>query len=113
MNQRRTQQLEETYRVLCVQQDHPTAEQVFKRVRRRIPSVSLGTVYRNLEKLRVRGEIRVVRVRDEAARYDAVTDEHDHFVCDNCGAVLDIRLDRSEAHIRALQRDGYKVRSQS
>lgn len=86
---RQTRQLEATYEVLRVASDHPTADEVFARVRRTLPSIGRGTVYRNLAKLTGDGRLRLVSV-GRAARYDARTDPHDHFVCGGCGAVLDV-----------------------
>jgi Fe2+ or Zn2+ uptake regulation protein len=86
---RHTRQLEATYQVLRMATDHPTADQVLARVRDSLPAVSRGTVYRNLAKLVGDGRLRVVPV-NRVARYDARLDAHDHFVCAECGAVLDV-----------------------
>ena len=107
--QRATRQLAAIYDVLAAATDHPTAEQVFQRVRRRLPRVSLGTVYRNLDKLREQGQLRVVRLRGGQARYDAIVDGHDHFVCERCAAVLD--LPRAAApEVEGLREAGCVVR---
>jgi Fe2+ or Zn2+ uptake regulation protein len=90
MKHRSTKQLSATLEVLAASTDHPTAEQVFRRVRRRLPRVSLGTVYRNLEKLHAQGRLRIVWLGGGVAHYDAVTEEHDHFLCEACGAVRDL-----------------------
>jgi len=87
---RSTRQLEATYGVLARASDHPSAEAVFRRVRTSLPRVSRGTVYRNLGKLLEEGRIRLVPSPDRRARYDARLDEHDHFVCTSCGAVIDV-----------------------
>src|SRR5215471_3240640 len=87
---RRTRQLETTHAVLAAASDHPTAEQVLRRVRKHLPRVSLGTVYRNLDKLRALGQLRVVNVGPGVARYDALLAEHDHFLCERCEAVIDL-----------------------
>jgi Fur family transcriptional regulator, peroxide stress response regulator len=90
MKPRATRQLSAVYDVLATSHDHPTADQIFQRVRHVMPRVSLGTVYRNLDKLREQGHLRVVRLEGGQAHYDAVIDAHDHFVCERCGAVLDL-----------------------
>lgn len=90
MNQRATPQLAAIYEVLRAAHDHPTADQVFRRVRSRLPRLSLGTVYRNLEKLREQGRLRVVRLASGEAHYDAMVAPHDHFICEGCHAVLDL-----------------------
>jgi Fur family ferric uptake transcriptional regulator len=68
---------------------HPTAEWVYEAVRRALPHVSLGTVYRNLQKLVADGRIRSFE-RDGRIRYDADLTTHDHFSCDRCGLLMDI-----------------------
>lgn len=88
--QRATRQLAAVYDALAASHDHPTADQIFRRVRDALPRVSLGTVYRNLDKLREQGRLRVVRLEGGQAHYDAVTDAHDHFVCERCGGVVDL-----------------------
>lgn len=112
MKQRSTAQLVATYDAVARSKDHPTAEQVLERVRRRVPRVSLGTVYRNLEKLRQQGRIRMVRLAGGGAHYDAVMEEHDHFTCERCGTVTDLEgpRRRSTANLKGM---GYVVRWQT
>lgn len=88
--QRSTRQLDATVRVLVDSRAHPTAEQVYHAVRRELPSVSRGTVYRNLGKLLTAERVRLVHVRDRCARYDARLDPHDHFLCTRCTMLLDV-----------------------
>jgi Fe2+ or Zn2+ uptake regulation protein len=90
MSQRETRQLTAIFEVLRAAHDHPTADQVFRRVRDQVPRLSLGTVYRNLEKLREQGRLRVVRLASGEAHYDAMVEPHDHFVCEGCQSVLDL-----------------------
>lgn len=90
MPTRVTPQLEAVFRAIDGPRDHPTAQRVFERVRREIPSVSLSTVYRNLEKLTRDGRLRVLRLESGVALYDAVEVIHDHFLCDVCGLVVDV-----------------------
>ena len=68
---------------------HPSAAFVYARVRRRLPRVSLATVYRNLRRLAAEG---LVRERAEPAglRFDGNTAPHDHFTCVACGAIFDV-----------------------
>jgi len=112
MMQRCTRQLQATLDVVAASHDHPTADQVFVRVRRRMPRVSLGTVYRNLEKLRDQGRIQIVRLRDGVARYDAMMERHDHFVCEGCGVVIDLEQPM-RPRIEGLLRAGMVVNSHS
>jgi Fe2+ or Zn2+ uptake regulation protein len=109
MTQRTTRQLAAVYDALAASHDHPTADELFRRVRRAVPRVSLGTVYRNLDKLREQGRLRVVRLKGGQAHYDAITDAHDHFVCERCGAVLDLPSSAPAPSASALRAAGYEV----
>ena len=112
MKERRTRQLLAVYGVVRTAHDHPTAEEVYQRVRRRQPRVSLGTVYRNLQKLAAQDRVRIVLVADRAARYDAGVEDHDHFACEGCGAVTDLARPRAaRSDCSRLGRAGYTVRS--
>jgi Fur family ferric uptake transcriptional regulator len=112
MKQRSTRQLAATLVVLAASTDHPTAEQVFKRVRRRVPRVSLGTVYRNLDKLHEQGMLQVVWLAGGVAHYDAVTTQHDHFVCEGCGVVRDIEPLPGLTSLTGLGSEGFVVHRQ-
>jgi Fe2+ or Zn2+ uptake regulation protein len=79
-------------RVLSQTRTHPTADEVCRKVRRYLPSVSHATVYRNLQEL-VRARLIATLERAGAAvQYDANPDDHHHFVCTKCGSVSDIYL---------------------
>ncbi len=88
---------------------HPTAEWVYEAVRRALPRVSLGTVYRNLQVLVDEGKLKSF-VRDGLIRYDADLTMHDHFVCERCGVLLDIpRATESLPGERRLESQGYLI----
>lgn len=70
--------------------DHPTADALFQALRKENPKISLGTVYRNLGLLTELGKIKRISCGDGIERYDYITDEHDHFVCRDCGKILDL-----------------------
>lgn len=111
MKERRTRQLDAVAEVVSAAHDHPNAEEVYRRVRRKLPRVSLGTVYRNLQKLSAQQQIRVVQLTHRAARYDRMLEEHDHFMCERCGVVTDLLRQHSVApRLPDLGRAGYVVR---
>ncbi len=68
---------------------HPTAFALFELVRRRLPKISLGTVYRNLEVLSRAGAIQKLEFSSGEARYDGTAHDHDHLRCVRCGCVDD------------------------
>lgn len=72
---------------------HPTAGELCQIVRRRLPRISLGTVYRNLEILSRQGMIQKLDVGGTEMRFDGTTDNHYHLRCVNCGKVADVEMD--------------------
>lgn len=81
---------------LMTRKDHPTADIVYMNVRKQNPNISLGTVYRNLTLLADIGEIARLRVGDGVDHFDADTSLHYHFVCTQCGAVTDLKMESIE-----------------
>ncbi len=75
---------------LKTRKDHPTAETVYKNVRKEYPNISLGTVYRNLTLLSEKREINKLSFNDGADHFDADTSRHYHFICTRCKAVMDL-----------------------
>ncbi len=69
---------------------HPTAGEVYDMVRKRLPRIGLGTVYRNLELMAENGMIVKLEVGGTQKRFDATTDAHYHIRCSCCGRVDDI-----------------------
>ncbi len=69
---------------------HPTAEQVYVEAKKRIPSLSLGTVYRVLNELVNDGKVLLVSVPGLPDRFDKTLRSHAHFICLNCGRVIDV-----------------------
>lgn len=72
---------------------HPTAETVYLDIKQKFPNISLGTVYRNLNLLADMGEILRISPGNGPDRYDGNTAPHYHFICKECGKVLDIDLE--------------------
>lgn len=86
-----SRQRESIKNFLCSRDDHPTADMIYTSIRREFPNISLGTVYRNLSLLIELGEIRKV-MTDGADRFDAKLTPHSHFICRECGCVLDVMI---------------------
>jgi Fe2+ or Zn2+ uptake regulation protein len=76
---------------------HPTAMMIFEELRREIPSLSLGNVYRNLNILVAQGMIRELKMGSTYDRYDGTTEPHYHFVCEACGEISDLNLPHDAA----------------
>ncbi len=72
---------------------HPTADEVYCEVIKTYPSISRGTVYRNLNQLAKNQDISKIEVPSEADRFDHKTVPHYHSRCSKCGKVFDVKLD--------------------
>jgi Fur family ferric uptake transcriptional regulator len=69
---------------------HPTAVEVYEMVRKTLPRVSLGTVYRNLEMLSEKGDIQRLAIQSGKRRYDGNAATHPHICCRACGRIDDL-----------------------
>jgi Fe2+ or Zn2+ uptake regulation protein len=109
---RATRQREAVLRAARSAGEHPTAERIYEAVRREIPRISLGTVYRNLQKLVTEGELTLAPVGERSARFDPMTAPHDHFVCERCERIFDVMRDRVRAvDFETLSTQGFEVRT--
>lgn len=70
---------------------HPTAEQVYRQIRKKLPHISFGTVYRNLNFLKEQGVIKEIPLPEGASRFDGNEEKHHHFICQNCGKIIDLK----------------------
>ena len=87
-----TRQRRVVYDALRGATDHPSAAEVFLRVKSALPSISLATVYNCLETLAEHGLVRQVNLDRGASRFCANTRRHGHFFCTDCGGVHDVDL---------------------
>lgn len=72
--------------------DHPTADMVYEEVRKELPNISLGTVYRNLNMLVEIGKIRKIIMPGVSDRFDKTLESHYHLYCKNCNVIDDVIL---------------------
>ena len=92
-----THQRLEIFREVAQTEGHPDAEEVYRGVRKRLPTVSLDTVYRTLWWLDELGLVTVLGPQRERARFDANLERHHHFVCSQCGLMRDFTCDAFDA----------------
>jgi Fur family ferric uptake transcriptional regulator len=89
---------------------HPSAEEIYQMVKQELPRISLGTVYRNLEKLAQHGLIIKLGEHGKAARFDADTKNHFHIRCTLCGEINDLRIDSPVSNEKDINKvSGYKL----
>lgn len=84
-----THQRLEIFRALAAAEDHPDADGLHRAVRRRVPTVSVDTVYRTLWALHELGLVATLGPERDRIRFDANLDRHHHYVCARCGLVRD------------------------
>jgi Fur family transcriptional regulator, peroxide stress response regulator len=108
---RLTPQREVLLRALSEAVGHPTADDMVRRVRAVLPTVSHATVYRNLQELVREGLIRTLEVAGTAVQFEVNADDHHHFVCRRCGRVWDVYLSSLDVRInrRRTGLDGFHV----
>ncbi len=93
-----THQRLEVFRELARTTEHPDAETIFKAVQRRVPTVSLDTVYRTLWMLRDLGLVTTLgSTSREGARFDVNSERHHHYVCMRCGLIRDFTSDELDS----------------
>lgn len=84
-----THQRLEIFNVLSSMLDHPSAEDVFEEVKKRIPTIAFDTVYRTLALFERHGLISKVNYLDSKTQYDSVTERHSHLICTRCQKIQD------------------------
>lgn len=100
---------------LVKMKSHPRAEELYERVKRRIPNISLGTVYRNLHILKEQGLAQELTNGKEASRWEGNISPHYHFVCQSCHRVWDLpvpverRLERRLIRQLGLEIYGHRL----
>ncbi|HMA82452.1 MAG TPA: transcriptional repressor, partial [Candidatus Binatia bacterium] len=108
---RNTKQLQIIWDAIRDDKSHPTADQVYERVRKKLPSISLGTVYRNLQKLVSDQKLQVL-MRGRSQHFDPLVERHQHFICELCDRVYDVLIDsQREIKPAKLPHEGFKVTS--
>ena len=84
-----THQRTEIYKALAKHLDHPTTEDIFNRVRKRLKTISLDTVYRTISTFEDYGLIKKVYHVDSVTRFDINVSNHHHMICSRCNKIED------------------------
>ncbi len=106
---RNSKQRQAILKVIKDTTSHPDATWIYEQVRKEIPNISLGTVYRNLKYLKQDGEIQELQIGSQN-RFDGNVVNHYHFKCDKCNKIYDINfeLDKTISH-EIARKTGFKV----
>lgn len=97
------------YQALFHTKEHPSAESIYQQVRKRFPMISLGTVYKTLERFSEAGLIQKVSPMTEVARYDADVTPHLHFVCLHCQMIKDLEDPAFDMNIPMPNTNGFQI----
>ena len=87
-----TEQRKLVLRVIRTADAHLTAEEIYRRAKEEMPSIAMGTVYRNLSLMVDAGEILRLSVPGKPDRFDKGQKKHDHLICDVCGGMKDVLI---------------------
>ncbi|MDD3959011.1 MAG: Fur family transcriptional regulator [Oscillospiraceae bacterium] len=112
-NIRLTPQRIGVYRYLIENKNHPTVDTVYSFLKKENPSLSKTTIYNTVDTLEAAGLLRMVRASEGEVRLDAVMECHGHFVCEECGEIIDFSLDgcRLPDRLNQFQINNYEVRA--
>ena len=97
---------------LITSHSHPTADEIYKALEADFPNMSVATVYNNLRVFQNSGLVKELTYGDASSRFDFVTHDHYHIICDDCGKIVDFHhpgleeVERLAAHVT-----GFKVNS--
>ena len=84
------------YDIVAATMSHPTADWVYEQARKKLPRISLGTVYRNLKQLTAEGLLLEITTSRGASRYDANLTKHSHLRCARCNRLEDLAQNEIE-----------------
>ncbi|WP_408009438.1 peroxide-responsive transcriptional repressor PerR [Pseudalkalibacillus sp. A8] len=68
---------------------HPTADEIYKALEDKFPNMSVATVYNNLRVFKGAGLVKELTYGDSSSRFDCVTTDHYHIICEDCGKIVD------------------------
>ncbi|MBN2246073.1 MAG: transcriptional repressor [Candidatus Aminicenantes bacterium] len=110
MKYRKSRQRNKILEILENTKTHPTADWIYDKLKKDFPKLSVGNVYRNLNILVEQGLIRRIDFGSTFDRFDAVRTPHYHFICEQCGAVIDLDLSYDDQlNQKAMETSGFSV----
>lgn len=90
--------------------EHPSADEIYRALAPRFPSMSVATVYNNLKMLMEAGMVRELTYGDSSSRFDANVTEHYHIICQQCGKIEDFHYPiLADVEHQAQKHTGYRI----
>ncbi|MBD7986398.1 peroxide-responsive transcriptional repressor PerR [Sporosarcina sp. Sa2YVA2] len=94
---------------------HPTADEIYKALEGDFPNMSVATVYNNLRVFRNTGLVKELTYGDSSSRFDFVTHDHYHIICDHCGKIVDFHhpgleeVEHLASHVTGFQVNSHRL----
>jgi Fe2+ or Zn2+ uptake regulation protein len=107
--QKITTQRAEILEFLQITKDHPNAQKIYIEIKKKLPRISLSTVYRTLEELEKQNLLRVINVEPKEKRYETNFSDHLDFYCTSCRRVFDVPLVEIMDIKRRMESQGYQT----
>ena len=109
---RYSKQNEMIYNAVAASTEHPNADMLYQILKKDFPSLSLATIYRNLNKMAANNMLARIAIPGAADRYESYLGEHYHFLCNNCLQIYDIKIDQFQDINNSINElTGHKVTS--
>ena len=110
MKRRKTKQRMAILEVLRRVRTHPSADWIYDEVRKKLPHISKGTIYRNLNVLEDEGVLVELNVDGMVGRYEIRQDNHYHFICEKCGRIFDLNEPiETELNVKFAKKTGFRI----
>jgi Fur family peroxide stress response transcriptional regulator len=97
------------FQVLHSSTKHPSAEDIYQKVQKRFPMISLGTVYKSLEKFQEAGLVQRTCTMTDVSRYETKIDSHHHLFCVKCQTIHDIPDPIGENKLALPEGHGFEI----
>lgn len=88
---------------------HMGVEEIYEKIKKRYPSVSLATIYKNITTLNEANILREIKAPSQKQKYELSCDRHIHVSCEKCGKLQDVHLDVDQISQRCMNETGYKL----
>lgn len=105
-----TSQRCEVYSFLCRENTHLTAEEIYEKIKTKLPAMSLATVYSILELFQEKGLVKEIRIDFGKSCFEGRTDIHHHFFCNKCKTIIDIDMPLCSS-LEKREVNGHKIES--
>lgn len=113
MNSRNTIQKQIILDNIKKTKSHPTANELYEIIRKENPKIGQATVYRNLKTMAESGDIIILPLKNNINRYDGDTTLHNHFICENCGRVIDVFISRDTLNNKIEDKYSIKIKREN